>query len=274
MKGGENLTTKVCLLLAIVMSVTFVPFSALSVNGQAAVNSKEDVTNALEDMSIDELLILQNEIQELLADKGYVKYEELDRGSKGDAVLDVQERLKELGYYTGTLSGKFDSETQKAFKQFEKSNGLTTDGKASQNDLVFLFSSSANAKATPIPAEPTEKPSKKSDEIEMEGYLPFTEFDYTEYFRYPEKYFGSKIVLKGKAVQVLGSRSDGFQIRLATSGSSDIVYIWVRFDPGFNILEDDRLTICAEMRDTYSYISTWGNTVTIPSANADSIKLN
>ena len=227
----------------------------------------------LQNMSIEELLSLQNEIQRVLADKGYVQYEELDRGSKGDAVVDVQNRLKELGYYTGSISGKYDSETQKAFKSFEKNNNLSNDGKASQSDLIVLFGSAAIAKTTPTP-QPEKTSITKKPEVAMEGYLPFSDFDYTEYSRYPEKYYGTKIILKGKAVQVLGSRTKGYQIRLATAASSDVVYIRVNSDPGYNILENDRLTVYATMKDLYTYTSTFLVSVTIPSADADSIQLN
>lgn len=227
----------------------------------------------LQSMSIDELLALQSEIQRVLADKGYIQYEELDRGSKGAAVINVQERLKELGFYIGNISGKYDSETQKAFKLFEKNNNLISDGKASQADLIVLFSSSASAKATPTPAPEIASTTKKP-KVSLEGYLPFSDFDYTEYFRYPEKYYGTKIILKGKAVQVLGSRTRGYQIRLATSGSGDVVYIRVNFDPGFNILENDRLTVYATMKNTYTYTSTFFTSVTIPSADVDSVILN
>ena len=44
----------------------------------------------LQQWSINELLSLQKEIQRILADKGYVQYEELYRGSKGDSVSSVQ----------------------------------------------------------------------------------------------------------------------------------------------------------------------------------------
>jgi len=74
-----------------------------------------------------------------------VQYEELDRGSKGDSVSSVQQRLKELFFYSGSITGKYDTETQKAFKQFEKYNNLTNDGKASQSDLLILFSSAVTS---------------------------------------------------------------------------------------------------------------------------------
>ena len=253
--------------------VSVLPFS-IAENESEENGINENIIYNLQDLTIDELLVLQNEIQRVLADKGYTKYEELDRGSKGESVIKVQERLKELGFYNGSISGKYDSETQKAMKAFEKNNGLDNDGKASQSDLSLLFSSNAIGKKEPLSTPAPSIESKKKQINEPEGYLPFSEFDYTEYFRYPQKYLGTKIVLKGKAIQVLGSRNKGYQIRLATSGNGDVVYIRINFDPGFNILENDRLTVYAEMKDTYTYLATFLNSVTIPSANADSIILN
>lgn len=262
----------VFLIFIILLFLATLGFAEESISEQIPVETP--VIN-LHDMSVEELLLLQSEVQKALADKGYVQYEELERGSKGDFVSTVQERLKELGYYQGSISGKYDSETQKAFKLFEKGNDLVNDGKATQADLVVLFSSSAIEKVTPTITETTTSAgSKKKHEEVPEGYLPFSDFDYTEFFRYPEKYYGTKIVLKGKAVQVMGSRTWGYQIRLATAGGSDIVYIRVKSDPGFNILEDDRLTVYAVMKNTYTYTSTFFNSVTIPSADADSIILN
>ena len=258
------------LLMALVVMV-----SSVAEESSDSITTETSISLNLQDMSIEELLHLQSEVQRTLADKGYVHYEELERGSKGDSVSNVQERLKELGYYQGSITGKYDSETQKAFKAFEKNNSLPNDGKATQADLIVLFSSTAVAKASSATVEkqPTAASKKKEKEV-PDGYLPFSDFDYTEYFRYPEKYYGTKIVLKGKVVQVLGSRKRGYQIRLATSGSSDIVYIRVNEDPGFNILENDRLTVCAVMKNTYTYTSTFLSSVTIPSADADSIILN
>lgn len=265
---------KLCSIFMLFLSFLLV-FSSFAEESPDSIPTEAPISFDLQNMSIEKLLALQSEVQKALADKGYVQYEELDRGSKGDSVSNVQERLKELGYYQGSITGKYDSETQKALKAFEKNNGLANDGKASQQDLVALFSSAAVAKATPVPAETeTTSSSKKKAEETPEGYLPFSDFDYTEYFRYPEKYYGTKIVLKGRAVQVMGSRTRGYQIRLATSDSSDIVYIRIYDDPGFNILEDDRLTVYATMRNTYTYTSTFLNSVTIPSADADSFKLN
>lgn len=43
----------------------------------------------------------------------------------GDAVVTVQTRLKELGYYDGEITGTYDKDTQSAVKAFQKANDLT-----------------------------------------------------------------------------------------------------------------------------------------------------
>lgn len=98
--------------------------------------------------------------------------------------------------------------------------------------------------------------------------------DYEDCARYPERYKGGKALLEGNVIQVIGSRDKGFTIRLATSGSfDDIYYLSVNFDPGFNILENDKLTVYAELTGTQSYQAIFGNTITIPSARADWVEL-
>lgn len=71
------------------------------------------------------------------------EYSVIERGNAGEAVLRLQQRLQELGYYTGTPSGKMDSATQLAFKKFEKANGFAANGIASPEEQTVLFSEAA-----------------------------------------------------------------------------------------------------------------------------------
>ena len=80
----------------------------------------------------------------------------LQRGFKGsEAVRSVQKRLKELGYYSGSVDGDFGEGTEKAVKEFQKANGLTPDGKVGEKTLKKLNSKDAktykqaHATATP-----------------------------------------------------------------------------------------------------------------------------
>ena len=60
------------------------------------------------------------------------------RGSRGETVKQIQTKLKEWGYYDGTVDGVYGSGTEKAVKYFQEKNGLTADGKAGQNTLDAL----------------------------------------------------------------------------------------------------------------------------------------
>ena len=60
------------------------------------------------------------------------------RGSSGETVKQIQTKLKEWGYYDGTVDGVYGNGTEKAVKYFQEKNGLTADGKAGQNTLDAL----------------------------------------------------------------------------------------------------------------------------------------
>jgi len=49
-------------------------------------------------------------------------------GSQGQAVKDVQQRLKNWGYYDGVVDGVYGSKTYSAILKFQKKNNLTADG--------------------------------------------------------------------------------------------------------------------------------------------------
>ena len=52
----------------------------------------------------------------------------LRKGSKGNEVKEVQRRLKQWGYYSGSVDGVFGTGTRAAVIAFQKKNGLTADG--------------------------------------------------------------------------------------------------------------------------------------------------
>ena len=69
----------------------------------------------------------------------------LRRGYTCDDVITVQQRLKELGYYTGSIDGVYGSGSIAAATAFQKNNGLKVDGLTGQSTYAALFSSSAVA---------------------------------------------------------------------------------------------------------------------------------
>lgn len=69
----------------------------------------------------------------------------LRNGSTGTAVKTLQQRLKELGYYSGSVDGKFGDGTEQAVIAFQKANGLTADGVAGTKTITKLYSNNAVA---------------------------------------------------------------------------------------------------------------------------------
>ena len=93
-------------------------------------------------------------------------YRTLSRGREGEDVYMLQMRLKELGYYSGTVTGGYYGGTIKAVEAFQRDHGLTVDGAAGKQTQSLLFSSAADpapgpdAADTPLPtAEMTPSPS-------------------------------------------------------------------------------------------------------------------
>ena len=76
----------------------------------------------------------------------------LKPGVKGDEVTKLQQRLKELGYYTGDVDGAFGPGTQEAVIRFQTQHGLAADGIAGEGTRSALYSASAQTfLPTPTP---------------------------------------------------------------------------------------------------------------------------
>ena len=87
----------------------------------------------------------------------------MKQGNTGEAVGKLQQRLKELGYYTGSISCTYDAATKAAVLAFQKKNSLKKDGIAGAETQEAIYSDSAlgpNSTPTPAPTpEPTPTPS-------------------------------------------------------------------------------------------------------------------
>ncbi|WP_049754144.1 L,D-transpeptidase family protein [Heliomicrobium modesticaldum] len=74
---------------------------------------------------------------------------------KGSDVAELQERLKELGYYSGPLDGLYDRKTVDAVTQMQRQKGLKADGCVSSSTWLAL----SPPVMTNQPAEPRKPPS-------------------------------------------------------------------------------------------------------------------
>ncbi len=82
----------------------------------------------------------------------YPVLQTLKTGSSGELVSALQTKLKELGYYTGSVDGQYGSATAQAVIRFQRANGLAADGVAGSATLNKLYvSGTAVSAATPRP---------------------------------------------------------------------------------------------------------------------------
>lgn len=111
------------------------------------------------------------------------------KGSSGQKVIEIQERLKELGYFHEDITGYFGSVTEAAYKAFQAAAGVTVDGIAGK-DMEILFSDdapyapSSEPETTPTEPEVTEpeitEPETTEEVTEPEVTEPETTEEVTE----------------------------------------------------------------------------------------------
>lgn len=70
-------------------------------------------------------------------------YTTLAVGSDGQAVVELQSRLSELGYLTSEVDGDFGNKTKTAVQLFQKAVGLETNGIADAETQIALFADNA-----------------------------------------------------------------------------------------------------------------------------------
>ena len=62
----------------------------------------------------------------------------LRHGSRSEAVRQMQQDLKDLGYYTGSITGNFGTLTEAAVMKFQRANNLSADGIAGAKTLAKI----------------------------------------------------------------------------------------------------------------------------------------
>lgn len=69
------------------------------------------------------------------------RYQILKIGDKDNYVLDLQNKLKELGFFSGTTTGYFGTQTQQAVIDYQAAHSLKVDGKAGPMTLSSIMGS-------------------------------------------------------------------------------------------------------------------------------------
>ena len=94
------------------------------------------------------------------------QYSTLTRGDKKDAVIDLQKRLVDLGYLSGTADGSYGAKTQEAVRKAQKDFGMEETGTATPEFQVRLFSDE------PAEEAPAEEPAAEDAEDADEAGEP------------------------------------------------------------------------------------------------------
>lgn len=105
-------------------------------------------------LALSAMSVAQAKITPYPNDKGMSSNGSYVLGSSGDGVKEIQTLLKSLGYYSGSITGKYKGATRTAVIWFQRSNGLTVDGKVGEKTLNKMKSSTA-VKATDAVAKNT-----------------------------------------------------------------------------------------------------------------------
>lgn len=66
-------------------------------------------------------------------------YDTIPYGEQSDNVRKMQSKLKDKGYYSGSIDGKFGPATRKAVYKFQSAVGITADGKPGNKTLTALY---------------------------------------------------------------------------------------------------------------------------------------
>ena len=67
------------------------------------------------------------------------------QGSRGDTVRTIQQKLKNWGYYKGSVDGIYGAKTKEAVKYFQRKNGLAVDGIVGNKTLKALGMSTSSS---------------------------------------------------------------------------------------------------------------------------------
>lgn len=107
------------------------------------------------------------------------------------------------------------------------------------------------------------------------GYSQLTKLNYQDFARHEKLHTDELITVTGTVLQVIeGSYINS--MRLAVGSDSDMV-LYLTMDPALSdirILDDDKITIKGKYTGLYTYSSTRGGEITIPSASVESVKVS
>lgn len=188
------------------------------------------------------------------------RYMQVQRGSHGAEVYNLQMRLAALGYMAETdgMDGDFGPITETALAAFQRAAGLEATGVADSYTQALLYTDAAPAASSA------------------------SELDYRSMSRTPDLYKGEQVSFSGRVLQVLeeDSYADTLGVytilRVATAGSyDDVVCVnWWRDSAAARVLEGDAVSVEGVFDGLTTYEATTGTSVTLPQVTAQTVTVS
>lgn len=94
-----------------------------------------------------------------------VSYETLKIGMSGESVLILQDKLKILSYYFGTITSNFDKNTENSVIEFQKSNNLSITGVVNNQTWELLYAKTAPPET--FSTQPTLRFGDKNNDVKI-----------------------------------------------------------------------------------------------------------
>lgn len=185
----------------------------------------------------------------------------------------VKKELEKSKADQGALQQEFDAykEKMKPFEEMTAAQAEAEKAKA-EEEKRQLEEAEAQRKAEEEAAKKAEEEAAAAAAAAEEAKGYETGITYDQLARTPDDYKGKKVKFNGKVVQVI--EGDGrVNIRLAVNDDYDTILFceYTSDIVSSRVLEDDHITIYGVSYGLYSYKSTMGGTITIPSVVVDKI---
>ena len=122
--------------------------------------------------------------QAVMPDEAVPYTRKLQYGDSGKLVKQLQQRITDLGYYTGPISGSFQGNTRNAIKTIQTQNAMTVNGVVDEAtwNLIFNDVTIVMPNATPKPTpEPTPVPFAITVDVKNQVVTVYTRDDNGQY---------------------------------------------------------------------------------------------
>lgn len=185
-------------------------------------------------------------------------------GTNTQEVLQIKQRMQLLGYFSegAELSGNYNSLMQERIQMFQKDYGLSQTGVIDKTFLNTLYGEKVSKKIA------SKEAAVKAQQTIDNYKSSCATYDYDDVARKPNTYFGKRMKISGKVLQVMEGSNDEITLRVQESYNRVWYITYVRSAGENRILENDRVKVYGVFKGLQSYETVLRTTLTIPYIDA------